>query len=110
MKRTILAVIAVTAVAMPVPADAATATTPRVVPAGVLYYQDVISTVVVDGPAVITLTNLAYRHPEQTQATVVATVAGTYEIRDRCNPYVLPHAWRVKVDGVVVASASLKCR
>lgn len=92
-------------------AGAATATPPRVVSAGVLWYTDVVSTVTVDAASTIKLTNVAYRHPEELQAVVVTTGDGTFEIRDRCRPYVLPHTWIVYVDGVVVASTrGLKCQ
>lgn len=94
-------------------ATAQSATNPATVRSTIItytVYRDVVSTVVVDGPAVITMTNLAYRHPEQTQVTVVATAAGTYELRDLCKPIVLPHTWRVYIDGVLVAATSgLKC-
>ena len=88
-----------------------TATMPAVVK-GVttLYMTDVATTVTVDGPAVIKMTNFAYRHPEQVQATLVVNKAGTYTIRDRCQPYLLAHTWIVYVDGKVVASSKLKCR
>lgn len=92
-------------------AGAATATPPRTVAAGVLWYTDIASTVTVEAASTIKLTNIAYRHPEQVQAVVVTTGPGTYEIRDRCQPYRLPHTWIVYVDGVVVASTGgLKCQ
>jgi hypothetical protein len=75
-----------------------------------LYKTDVATTVTVDGPAVIKITNLAYRHPEQVQVTRIVATAGTYTLRDRCQPYVLAHTWIVYVKGVVVARAQLKCR
>ncbi len=75
-----------------------------------LYLQDVAAIVTVDGPATITLTNVAYRHPERVQATLVATTAGTYTIVDRCQVTRLPHDWVVYVNGVVMArSKPLKC-
>ena len=110
MKRVIPVLAALAMFATAAPVDAATATPPRTVSAGVLWYTDVASTVVTDGPATITLTNYAYRHPEQVQAVLVVPVAGTYVIRDRCQAYVLPHTWVVYVDGVRVASSSLRCR
>ena len=88
-----------------------TASKPAVVKGTTALYQtDVATTVTVDGPAVIKMTNLAYRHAEQVQVTRVVTTAGTYTIRDRCQPYILAHTWIVYVDGVVVAKSNLKCR
>lgn len=76
-----------------------------------LYAADVSATVTMDTPGTITLTNRAYRHPEQTQATVIATEPGVYVIRDFCQPYRLPHEWVVYVDGVeVAATGGLRCR
>lgn len=103
---------AAVALAVASPADAASTATPPALVRGatVLYARDVASTVNVDGPATITLTHLAYRHPERVQATVTAATAGTYTIRDRCKPTTLPHTWNVYVNGVKVASTSgLKC-
>lgn len=92
-------------------AFAATATRPvQVKSTSYLYSTDVASVVVTDGPAVITLTNLAYRHPEEVQARIVVGAAGTYTIKDFCKPYLLPHTWIVYVDGVALASASHRCR
>jgi hypothetical protein len=109
-KLIVPAVLAAVAVASPVQA-LDTATKPAVV-RGVtrLYATDVASTVTVDGPAVIKITNRAYRHPEKVQVTRTVTKAGTYTIRDRCQPYRLGHTWIVYVDGVRVASAKLRCR
>ena len=75
-----------------------------------LYARDVKSAVTVSGAATITLTNLAYRHPEVVQATKKVTAAGSYSIHDRCKPSTLPYTWIVKVNGVEVAHAKLKCR
>jgi hypothetical protein len=109
-KLIVPSVVALVAVASPVQA-LDTATKPAIVK-GVtrLYLNDVASTVTVDGPAVIKMTNLAFRHPEKVQVTRVVTKAGTYTIRDRCQPYRLAHTWIVYVDGVKVASAKLRCR
>ena len=75
----------------------------------VLNVPDVLSVVTVDGPAVIKMTNLAYRHPEQVQVSLTVTAAGTYELRDRCRQIRLPHTWIVYVNNVRIASSSLKC-
>jgi hypothetical protein len=110
--RFIAPAVLVGALAVASPAQALdTATRPAVVKGTTaLYKTDVATTVTVDGPAVIRMTNLAYRHAEQVQVTRTVTTAGTYTIRDRCQPYVLAHTWIVYVDGVVVATAKLKCR
>ncbi len=110
--RLIVPAVLVGALAVASPAQAIDrATKPAVVKGTTaLYKTDVATTVTVDGPAVIKITNVAYRHPEQVQATRVVTKAGTYTLRDRCQPYVLAHTWIVYVDGVVVARAQLKCR
>ena len=102
----------VVALAFASPAQALdTATKPAVVKGATrLYVNDVVTTVTVDGPAVIKMTNLAYRHAEQVQISRVVTTAGTYTLRDRCQPYLLAHTWIVYVDDVVVASSKLKCR
>jgi hypothetical protein len=96
------------------PVDALSATKPALVKSTIITYapyQDVVSSVVVDGPATITLTNLAYRHPEQVQATVVTTTAGTFQIRDLCKPYLLAHTWIVYVNDVKVAQTTgLNCQ
>jgi hypothetical protein len=106
----IIAATAILAVATPAHA-ATTATKPALVAGATRFYaRDVASTVKVDGRATITLTHVAYRHPERLQATVTATTAGTYTIRDRCKPTTLPHTWIVYVNGVKVASTTgLKC-
>lgn len=111
MKRTLPIVAAALTMLWAGHADAATSTAPRQVKStSVLYATDVAATVTVDRPSTITLTNLAYRHAEELQATVVTTTAGVYEIRDRCKPITLLHTWRVFVDGVLVASTTgLRC-
>jgi hypothetical protein len=110
--RFIVPAVVVGALAVASPAHAVDrATSPAVVKGTTaLYPTDVATTVTVDGPAVIRVTNVAYRHAEQVQVTRTVTQAGTYTVRDRCQPYLLPHTWIVYVDGVVVATAKLKCR
>jgi hypothetical protein len=112
IRRLIAPVVLVATLAVSSPAQAVDrATKPAVVKGTTaLYKTDVATTVTVDGPAVIKITNVAYRHPERVQATRVVSKAGTYTIRDRCQPSVLPHTWIVYVDGVVVAKAKLRCR
>jgi hypothetical protein len=97
-------------VATAAPVDAMSATKPATVAGSTrLYMRDVASTVITDGPATITLTNVAYRHPEEVQATLVVTEAGSYTIADRCKPITLPHDWIVRVNGVEIARGTLKC-
>ncbi len=110
--RLIAPAVLVATLAVASPALAAdTATKPATVTGTTrLYASDVATTVTVDGPAVIKMTNLAYRHAEQVQVTRTVTKAGTYTISDRCQPYLLAHTWIVYVDDVVVASSKLKCR
>jgi hypothetical protein len=89
----------------------ATSTPPVLVPGSVplLYAEDVAATVTVAGPALVTMSTSAYRHAPEIQATVRVAAADTVRLLARCEYTRLPMTWTVQVNGVVIASATLRC-
>jgi plastocyanin len=107
--KPLVPIVALATLAIPGHADAATSTKPVLLSAVVRPYTigyRVEATVTADPGQTVTLTSEAYRHPVQVEATMIG--GGT--VSAKCTPTVLPHTWRVVVDGVVVASTSgIKC-
>jgi hypothetical protein len=116
MKRTLALAVAFTAaLGLTGIAEAASATTPKMVtigsPLGFNDYQ-VRTTVTLDTATRVVVTSEAYRHPREVEFDQVLP-AGTHAVEIDCRSTRLPHSWvvtfTVGTTTTRVGSASLKC-